>query len=91
MDDDSSPISLYESIILSDAVLKSKTLKDMGIYPITKWQLTGRCSRPGHGLVTLTYETTDEDPKNQGYLKCLPCLYDQKVERWVPIIESRRV
>jgi len=89
MGDDSPPIGLLESIVLSDAVEKSQTLMDLGIFPISRWHLQGKCSK--HGSVNITYETTDGDPQNEGFLKCIPCWYDHGVDKWVPVTGAKKV
>ena len=86
--DDQAGIGLYESIWLQDRVQKSHTLADMGIFPVARWNLSGKCSK--HGTVAVTYESTEADPKNEGYLRCMACLYDGKIERWVPVTEAKR-
>lgn len=73
-------------ILLTDAVNRAKTLKDMGIYPITRWKLTGRCSMHGHQV--LYVETTEELTAEilSGYIKCNECGI-RGVDRWLPVAE----
>ena len=66
------------TIVLTGEVQKAKTLSDMGIFPVQRWKMTGRCS--WHGPQSLTVETTE--------LQCQPCNLND-VKRWLPITSSR--
>lgn len=74
------------TLSLTDAVWKARTLTDMGIWPLRRIKLIGRCS--WHGRQELLIETTEilDDHVTDGYVKCEPCDV-QGVTRWLPIQE----
>lgn len=63
-----------------------RTLTDMGIWPIRRVRLIGRCS--WHGRQELVMETTDllDDVTKDGYIRCEVCRAGG-VDRWCPIQE----
>ena len=69
------------------AALQNVThLTDMGIYPIRRFRLIGRCS--WHGRQDMVVESTDilTDDITDGYIPCELC-FAGGVKKWLPIVE----
>lgn len=73
-------------IVLTDAVWKANTLRDMGIYPVRQVRLIARCS--WHGRMTIDVTTTEllDSDVLSGYIQCQG-MHDGI--RWLPIEETQ--
>lgn len=71
------------TVLLTDAVWKVRTLKDMGIHPIRIYVLVGKCSR--HGEVRYRLETLDGEPAEGDQIQCLNHLYELATIHWVRV------